>query len=576
VEHLDERVSDDAILPAVLAPGQPVAAAQEPAPAVAGQPLRPGSALGQRLAPKAIGLAAAAGLFFAYLQISRTQPVNSDGASNALQAWDMLHGNLLLHGWILSDVSFYTTELPQYMLVEAVRGLNPEVVHVAAAMTYTLLVVLAALLAKGRASGRQAAMRMAVAAGILAAPLLGPSTYVLLLQPDHVGTCVFLLAVWLLLDRAGRRWWVPPAMGALLAWGLIADPLVFFAGVAPLLLVAGLRAGQEIAVRHHKVRQAWFELALAAAAVAALVVAKAAQALIQALGGYLVWPVGSGVITAGKLTHNLSLTLKGIAVLFGAGYFGVKAGPPAPLILVHWVGLGLAVAAVWVGGRRFFRETSLVTSALTVAVVINVGMYLVSAKALSLDSAREMAPALAFSAVLAGRLLADRLRAARLVPLLAVAVAGYGLSLAVSAASPAAPAEKTAVTSWLARNHYRYGLAGYWNANIVSLTSHNQILIRPLYSVSGRFIQYPWESVSGWYDPQRQYANFVVLGPIVEPYFRPSYAAVVANFGKPAHVYHVGADTILVWHKNLLSQVVTGSWAGVERSGLPTPARHRT
>ena len=193
MEHLDERVPDDAVLPAALAPEQPVTAAHKP------------GALVRRLAPWAAGLVAAAGLFIAYLHISRTQPVNSDGASNALQAWDMLHGNLLLHGWILSDVSFYTTELPQYMLVEAVRGLNPEVVHVAAAMTYTLLVVLAALLAKGRASGRQAAVRMAVAAGIVVAPLLGPSTNVLLLAPDHVGTTVFLLATWLLLDRAGRR-----------------------------------------------------------------------------------------------------------------------------------------------------------------------------------------------------------------------------------------------------------------------------------------------------------------------------------------------------------------------------------
>ncbi len=58
--------------------------------------------------------AAAAVLFACYLRVSWTQPVNSDGAANALQAWDMLHGNLLLHGWSLSDVSFYTTELPQY------------------------------------------------------------------------------------------------------------------------------------------------------------------------------------------------------------------------------------------------------------------------------------------------------------------------------------------------------------------------------------------------------------------------------------------------------------------------------
>jgi hypothetical protein len=37
--------------------------------------------------------AAAVLLFFCYLRISGTVPVTSDGASNALQAWDMLHGN---------------------------------------------------------------------------------------------------------------------------------------------------------------------------------------------------------------------------------------------------------------------------------------------------------------------------------------------------------------------------------------------------------------------------------------------------------------------------------------------------
>src|SRR6266852_5282453 len=67
-----------------------------------------------------LGVAAA---FACYLELARTRAVNSDGASQALQAWDMLHGNLLLHGWALTDVSFYTTELPQYMLVELVRGL---------------------------------------------------------------------------------------------------------------------------------------------------------------------------------------------------------------------------------------------------------------------------------------------------------------------------------------------------------------------------------------------------------------------------------------------------------------------
>ena len=67
-------------------------------------------------------------------------------------ASDMLHGHVMLHGWWLSDVSFYTTELPQYALLESFLGLHPDTAHVAAAMTYTLVVLLAALLARGKAS----------------------------------------------------------------------------------------------------------------------------------------------------------------------------------------------------------------------------------------------------------------------------------------------------------------------------------------------------------------------------------------------------------------------------------------
>ena len=41
-------------------------------------------------------------------------------------------------------MSFYTTELPEYLLVEVFRGMRSDVVRICAALTYTLLVVLAA------------------------------------------------------------------------------------------------------------------------------------------------------------------------------------------------------------------------------------------------------------------------------------------------------------------------------------------------------------------------------------------------------------------------------------------------
>src|SRR5580658_1878849 len=184
-------------------------------------------------------------LFVAYLAEASKLPIFADGSSQALQAWDMLHGNLLLHGWVLSDVSFYTTELPQYMLIELVRGLSPYVVHIAAAMTYALLVVLTAVLAKGKATGREALVRVLIPVGIMLAPPFGPilssransSAWVLLSAPDHTGTQIPLVLTWLVLDRLRPRWWLPVLVAAMLTWVEIADSTAIYEGALPIAAV---------------------------------------------------------------------------------------------------------------------------------------------------------------------------------------------------------------------------------------------------------------------------------------------------------------------------------------------------
>ena len=136
---------------------------------------------------------AGAVLFFCYLRVAGATQVNSDAAGLVLQASDMLHGNLLLHGWWDTDVSFITTELPEYMGVTAVAGVRPEVVHVCSALTYTLLVLLAAFVARGRARGAEGVVRALLAATVMLAPQPTGPTVVLLGSPDHVGTAVPLL-----------------------------------------------------------------------------------------------------------------------------------------------------------------------------------------------------------------------------------------------------------------------------------------------------------------------------------------------------------------------------------------------
>src|SRR5215469_9241985 len=146
-------------------------------------------------------LLAALVLMFCYLRIAGATQVNSDGAGLVLEASSILHGNVLLHGWWATDVSFYTTELPEYVAVTGIAGVRPEVVHICSALTYTLLVLLAAFVARGRARGPEGVVRALLAATVMLAPQPTGPTVVLLGSPDHVGTAVPLLLLLLLLDR---------------------------------------------------------------------------------------------------------------------------------------------------------------------------------------------------------------------------------------------------------------------------------------------------------------------------------------------------------------------------------------
>lgn len=500
-------------------------------------------------------------LFLVYLRLSWTVAANSDGAGNVLQAWDMLHGNLLLHGWSLSDTSFYTTELPQYMLIVSVLGRHADVIHVGSAMSYALIVILGALLAKGRATGREALARMLITAGIMLVPQVGNGVYVLESSPGHIGTAVPLLATWLVLDRGGRRWWVPPVVGGMLAWVLMADAVTLYAGIAPLAVACGLRAYRHVVMERRPVGSSWFELSLAAAAVAAIPVASLALAVIHGHHGFAVAPVQSTLASGTQLVQHASSTFEGVLLLFGADFLGLHLGFTALGAMLHVAGLGLAAWATWLGIRLFFRDRDsgdLVVAVLTAALLINVVAYTLSPLDIDAQSSREMTAVLPFAAVLAGRLLATRLIAARMAPTLSAVLAGYLLILGSGVTQPALPAENQPVADWLVAHHLRYGLGGYWQSASITLGSGTRAQVRQVQFNGHALARYQRESQASWYDPRRHDATFLVLGPAQHPVtdFIGTVADMRAIFGPPAHVYHLGRITVLTYNKNLLPSLV--------------------
>lgn len=487
----------------------------------------------------------------------------------------MLHGNPLLRGWTLSDVSFYTTELPEYMLVELARGLNEGVIHIAAATTYTLAILLAALLAKGRTAGWTAAAGVCIAAGIMLAPQLSLGVDILLSSPDHIGTSVPVMLAWLLLDRfppgrLGRaRRVVPVSVSLLLGWAAVADALVDYVAVAPLVLVCVIRAVQ--ARTRGRASSAWHEITLAAGAVLAVVAARLALRLIPALGGFVSPAPVSHLATFGIVRRvNLPVTGHGLLLLFGADFLDY---PVSVFLVLHLAGLVLAAAGAALALWRFLPDRDLVSQLLLAGIVIILVLFAASTSVAGVPTIREADVVLPFGAALAGRQLGPRIAALARPAAVSLGVAlglvgaGYVAGLAHEIAPQVPPTQAERLTAWLESHHLDSGLSGYWESNVVTLTSGGRVRIRQLTAshvltsrdgvTARRLTPQALESDAAWYDPAAGSADFVVLSATFGqlPGFSDR-AGVLATFGRPARSYRADGCTILVWPRvNLLADL---------------------
>jgi hypothetical protein len=356
---------------------------------------------------------------------------------------------------------------------------------------------------------------------------------------------------------------------------------VLLAGVIPLILVCAFRVAQS----RQRWAARWYEIALAGAAVAGFAVAQVAYRIIHALGGYTTRPLGTQLAPLSEIFgHNLPIAAEGLLLLPGADFLGLPAGSSTLFVALHLTGVAAAAAAIALAVWRFRRrDADFVNQLLLAGIVVNFIAYVVTTHVYNVASAREMAPALPFAAVLAGRELGPFFGAARArdrrvggprhgaaapryrpawVAVLAVVLAGYLAGLGLELTAPTAPPQTAQLTAWLESHPIGTGLSGYWAANVVALTSGGRVAVRSVTVTDGRVVSTPNNQKAVWFDPAESRVDFVVLFPGVPADLGvPAYPgftdrqAVLATFGKPGRTYHVGQYTILWWPKNLLADI---------------------
>ena len=488
-------------------------------------------------------------LFAYFLRISLGSRVNSDGANNALQAWDMLHGHVLLHGWLIGDATFYFFELPLNAITELLFGMGNLAVHAASALTYLIVAVCAVALAVTDSRGPARAARGAVVVAVLAAPLLTTSSVGLLLEePDHIGTSVFLLASFLLIDRAPGRRFTAPLLCVILCAGQLSDLTVRYVAVPAVLLVCGYRV---LAARRLRSGDA----ALVVAAAASVPMESLLRAAMRHLGAYSMAAPGARFSPMRLWPHNAALTWLDVRILFGSvvapdtrlGSVGAAFGLACLLAAVF--GLGRA-AWTWRAARRSEQL-------LCAAIVINIGLYLVSVFPGALSS-HEIAMVLPCGAVLAARACVPARITGRItgMPRTFLAVTATALAalvpLAAAATRPPLRPATAPLAAWLEAHGLTYGIAGYWDASVVTMQSGDRVQIRAVDLKYKKILIPYWETNALWYSASRYDARFVVADGHLGKY--PA-ATFERHFGRPVATYRVASWFVLIYRTNLLHQL---------------------
>ena len=476
---------------------------------------------------------------------------NSDGATVILEGQSIAHGNIFLHGWILSQDSFWSIDAVFYSAAVFLLGVHGYFLHAVPAFIATLVVLVGARLATTNNNDGSHLVGLVFVLVALGVP--GPSwAQFYLAGPYHVGTVLWsLLAFWLCSVRPNR--WKYLLACVLLAAGILGDLQMLSLAVIPLAVAGGVAM----------VRTWSWRLGLCRVVVAggSVLLAIAVRKLGEAIGTFTLAPARSAA-TFGQALQNVMPGVRYLSDLVGVGNgpFGPSPVPNgfefARVVELACIAIALLAALAMLLGNLLTERSCdsnlawQLDDLLLIGAIGSISTYAYLATFRTAPEARYLSAGLIFGAILTARMLARWWRhplpiAAR--SSLGVLFAASAVAIVVSACylatsrTPQQPA--SALISFLRAHHLRDGLGGYWTASITTVESNDMVKVRPVITgPQGTIVRYARQSAAAWY--QGAHPNFLAYNADVAI---DSITRKSANktFGRPLHAWSIGAFKVL-------------------------------
>ena len=492
-----------------------------------------------------------------YGRMGRTFPVNSDDATGVLEAEAFLHGNYLLHGWIVSNVSFYTTDLPFYIIGVFFRGVHPSLLRDVPAAIYTLTLALAVWLAgRGRRDRRSAWLGMAVTFILMGLPS-GLLANLVFSGYNHIGTTLLIIASLSALDTAHGRavsWGRYALFTLTLTLAIAGDKLALWIAAIPVIIVCAGRI-----LKKMEGGDGPNNVVLLGSCFCAIVASQGILKLIQTSGGFTEVPLEFGFKNINVCLKNLVYLTEGVLDLYRANFFGRVLNGGTACRFLGLLGLGFVAYSTYhafptrrTPGTSEESRADFLCEILSVATAVNLAAYVLGHEAVNLMTVRYVVPSFIFGAILAGRFGVGRAGSvSRLYPGIAVLAVVYAAFFGKGLLSPPAANPFVNLAGWLYKKNLEYGYGTFWVSSITTVSSENRVKVRAVFPVGEQLAPKRWMMDRRWYRDMP--AHFLVFGTSHDdhPDITIKLETATRTFGPPSEISRVGEHTVLIWDKDI-------------------------
>jgi hypothetical protein len=347
---------------------------------------------------------------------------------------------------------------------------------------------------------------------------------------SHVTNSVgaIVLAAALVLLTRPWSWWLVVPVGIVAGTNAASDPLLWFAGIAPFALGAGLLAWttkrRDVTLR-------------AAAVLGVTMIAAATTSVVMRALDFHVVGLDLGVSSPQDWPAHVRHLGRMIALLGGANYALLGPYPPEPLRIVVAALTYAAVAAPIVAAFTLRRENTLVRVYAVfwaAAVVLLCAVFIVTPNAAALGG-KSVNYLLTFApAAGAGvALLARSLRAQVVVGLTVAVVAGANIASITDGRAevtglPGIETHAQAIRELLEREGVTRGYGGYWDSLNLSWQTDMHLLVAPVVNCGAQLCPYRFFTVESWYKPQGG-PTFLLVDPTNAVIHAPPFASRAAS-----------------------------------------------